>query len=81
MAAEFFGPLGLALGLLTRVAVLGIACVMLVALGVHKEHGFFMNWFGNQKGEGIEYGYRDRLGLLRGWPLVDRRASGALRPT
>ena len=22
---------------------------------VHLQHGFFMNWFGNQAGEGIEY--------------------------
>jgi putative oxidoreductase len=22
---------------------------------VHLKNGFFMNWFGNQKGEGIEY--------------------------
>jgi hypothetical protein len=22
---------------------------------VHWQHGFFMNWFGNQKGEGFEY--------------------------
>src|SRR5437899_10343986 len=29
---EFLGPLGLALGLLTRVAALGIAVVMLVAI-------------------------------------------------
>ena len=54
--AEFLGPIGLALGLLTRVAALGIAAVMLVAaLTVHREHGFFMNWFGNQRGEGFEY--------------------------
>jgi putative oxidoreductase len=55
IAAEFLGPLGLLLGLLTRVAAFGIACVMLVGLIVHKKHGFFMNWFGNQKGEGFEY--------------------------
>jgi putative oxidoreductase len=55
-AAEFLGPLGLALGLLTRIAAFGIACVMLVALlTVHKQHGFFMNWFGTQQGEGFEY--------------------------
>ena len=55
-AAEFLGPIGLVLGLLTRLAALGIACVMLVAiLTVHKQHGFFMNWFGNQQGEGFEY--------------------------
>jgi putative oxidoreductase len=55
MMAEFLGPLGLAIGLLTRVAALGIALVMLVAITVHKQHGFFMNWFGAQAGEGVEY--------------------------
>jgi putative oxidoreductase len=56
IAAEFLGPLGLAFGLLTRVAAFGIACVMLVAIvTVHWQHGFFINWYGNQKGEGIEY--------------------------
>jgi putative oxidoreductase len=25
------------------------------ALMVHLPNGFFMNWFGNQKGEGVEY--------------------------
>ncbi len=54
--AEFLGSIGLALGLLTRLAALGIAVVMLVAtLTVHRQHGFFMNWFGNQQGEGFEY--------------------------
>jgi putative oxidoreductase len=53
--AEFLGPLGLAVGLLTRVAALGIAAVMLVAIMVHKQHGFFMNWFATQPGEGVEY--------------------------
>ena len=56
VAAEFLGPLGLALGLLTRVAAFGIACVMLVAIvSVHAKVGFFMNWQGNQKGEGFEF--------------------------
>src|SRR5216117_2006889 len=49
--AEFLGPLGL----LTRVAALGIVVVMLVAITVHKRHGFFMNWLGTQEGEGVEY--------------------------
>jgi putative oxidoreductase len=53
--AEFLGPLGLTAGLLTRVAALGIAVIMLVAITVHMQHGFFMNWFGAQKGEGFEY--------------------------
>jgi putative oxidoreductase len=54
--AEFLGPIGLALGLLTRVAALGLGVVMLVAaLTVHGKHGFFMNWYGTQPGEGYEY--------------------------
>jgi putative oxidoreductase len=56
IAAEFLGPMGLALGLLTRLAAFGIACVMVVAvLSSHTQHGFFMNWYGNQKGEGFEF--------------------------
>ena len=56
IAAEFLGPIGLVIGLLTRVAAFGIACVMLVAIAtVHWPHGFFMNWDGKQKGEGFEY--------------------------
>jgi len=42
-------------GLLTRVAALGIAAVMLGAiLTVHRER-FFMNWSGNEQAEGFEY--------------------------
>ena len=56
IAAEFFGGLGLLAGLLSRVAALGIACNMIVAIAmVHAQNGFFMNWFGKQPGEGIEY--------------------------
>jgi len=56
IAAEFLGPLGLAVGFLTRIAAFGIASVMLVAIAtVHWPNGFFMNWHGNQKGEGFEY--------------------------
>ena len=56
IAAEFLGPLGLAVGFLTRVAAFGIVCVMLVAIvTVHLPNGFFMNWEGNQKVEGFEY--------------------------
>ena len=54
--AEFAGSLGLITGLLSRVAAFGIASVMTVAvLTTHLGNGFFMNWFGNQKGEGFEY--------------------------
>lgn len=56
IAAEFFGSLGLILGLLTRVASFGILCNMLVAVAmVHHQFGFFMNWTGAQKGEGYEF--------------------------
>ena len=54
--AEFFGGVGLILGLGTRVAAFGVGAVMLVAAQTsHVQHGFFMNWFGNQQGEGIEF--------------------------
>ena len=56
IAAEFFGSLGLILGFLTRIAALGIATNMIVAIfTVHLANGFFMNWTGAQKGEGFEY--------------------------
>jgi putative oxidoreductase len=55
IAAEFFGALGLITGTLTRVAALGVGITMLVAGFTLRENGFFMNWFGNQKGEGIEF--------------------------
>ena len=56
IVAEFFGSLGLITGFLTRFSAFGIATVMLGAiLTVHGKVGFFMNWFGQQQGEGYEY--------------------------
>jgi putative oxidoreductase len=56
IAAEFFGSLGLILGFLTRIAAFGIATNMIVAISlVHHNFGFFMNWTGQQKGEGFEF--------------------------
>lgn len=56
IVAEFFGSLSLVAGLFTRVAALGVGIVLLTAAyTVHRRNGFFMNWFGNQEGEGVEY--------------------------
>lgn len=53
---EFFGALALVAGLLGRIAALGIAIEMIVAVAlVHLPNGFFMNWTGNAAGEGFEY--------------------------
>jgi putative oxidoreductase len=56
IVAEFVGSLGLILGFLSRVCAFGIAAVMAGAIAMaHKGNGFFMNWSGQQAGEGYEY--------------------------
>jgi putative oxidoreductase len=56
ICAEFLGSLGLIVGFLGRVAAFGIACDMIVAVTmIHHNFGFFMNWTGQQKGEGVEF--------------------------
>jgi putative oxidoreductase len=56
ICAEFLGGIGLILGALGRIAAFGIASNMVVAiLMVHAQFGLFMNWNGQQKGEGFEY--------------------------
>ena len=43
-------------GLATRVAALGIfGLFTIIAVQFHASNGFFMNWFGKQQGEGLEY--------------------------
>ena len=52
----FFGTIFILLGLGTRLfAVAFLILFMGMILSVHMPNGFFMNWFGNQKGEGFEY--------------------------
>jgi len=54
--AEFLGGIGLILGALGRIAAFGITMNMTVALLlVHAKNGLFMNWTGQQHGEGYEY--------------------------
>jgi putative oxidoreductase len=56
IAIELVGALALIAGVLTRVAAAAVGVVMLGAIAVaHTSYGFFMNWFGNQAGEGFEY--------------------------
>jgi putative oxidoreductase len=56
IAAAFLGGIGLLLGFLARIAAFGVMVNMVVAiLMVHWRFGLFMNWAGNQKGEGFEF--------------------------
>jgi len=56
IAGEFVSGLGLVAGLFTRVAALFVVLTMVGAIAtVHFRFGLFMNWFGGQKGHGIEY--------------------------
>lgn len=56
VAAEFLGGLGLMVGLLSRIAAVGIGVIMFVAIFmVHGRNGLFLNWLGDRKGHGYEY--------------------------
>ncbi|MBL8036870.1 DoxX family protein [Nitrospira sp. CMX1] len=53
---ESLGSLGLIAGLLTRFTAASFIVIMIGAIAmVHWPQGFFMNWFGQQPGEGFEY--------------------------
>lgn len=53
---ESCGSVALLLGLLTRFTAASLAVIMVGAIvTTHLPHGFFMNWFGKQAGEGYEY--------------------------
>lgn len=56
IAAESAGAVALLAGLGTRIAAFGIGATISVAAAMmHIGNGFFMNWSGQQKGEGFEY--------------------------
>ncbi len=56
IAVESVGALALLAGLATRAAARGTGVTMAVAaVLVHLDNGFFMNWYGNQAGEGFEF--------------------------
>ena len=53
---EVFGSISLVLGFFSRfwaIALVGMFTGIIITTQL--EHGFFMNWFGNQAGEGYEY--------------------------
>ncbi len=53
---EFFGSLALLAGFLTRFSAASLVIIMVGAVAMaHWPYGFFMNWFGQQQGEGFEY--------------------------
>jgi putative oxidoreductase len=53
---EFFGSISLVLGLFSRFWALSLTGMFIgIIYTTQLEHGFFMNWFGNQAGEGYEY--------------------------
>ena len=54
--AESVGGAALLFGAGTRLAAAVVGVTMVVAaVTSHLQNGFFMNWFGQQKGEGIEF--------------------------
>ncbi|MBN8569993.1 MAG: DoxX family protein [Ignavibacteria bacterium] len=53
---ESIGALLLMFGFAGRVVSLNLIAIMIGAvLTTHIQNGFFMNWFGNQQGEGFEF--------------------------
>ena len=56
IVVESVGMVALALGLLSRAVSVTLILIMLGAIATtHADHGFFMNWFSAQAGEGYEY--------------------------
>jgi putative oxidoreductase len=56
MGVESLGAVLLVFGFLTRLWAIGIGASLTLCMFMsHVQHGFFMNWFGQQQGEGFEY--------------------------
>ena len=56
MGVESLGAVLLVFGFLARLWAIGIgASITICMILSHLKHGFFMNWFGQQQGEGFEY--------------------------
>ncbi|MET3877869.1 ester cyclase [Chitinophaga sp. OAE865] len=56
IAIEFLGAISLIVGFASRIWSIAMICLFIgIIFTAHTENGFFMNWFGTQKGEGYEY--------------------------
>ena len=71
---QSFGSIALLTGFLGRIAAGGLFIIFTGALIVHLPDGWAMNWFGEKKGEGIEY----HVMLLSLLLIVIVRGSGAM---
>ena len=75
IVSDFFGSLALAVGFIGRLAAFGTTMVMLGAMVlVHGQHGFFLNWNGDQAGEGVQF----HLLVLAVAAVLMVKGSGAL---
>lgn len=76
MVTEFFGGIALIIGLMTRLASLGLAIVMLTAIfTVHLPWGFFLNWYLTP---GVGHGMEMNLALLGGLLVLFFGGAGRL---
>ncbi len=56
MGVESVGAVLLVFGFLTRLWAIGIGTSITICMFInHVQNGFFMNWLGQQQGEGFEY--------------------------
>ena len=74
IVGQSFGSIALVAGFLGRIAAGGLFIIFTGALIVHLPDGWAMNWFGEKKGEGIEY----HVMLLSLLLIVIVRGSGAM---